>query len=235
MAITIRFVGICTHITARNNNTHRVVLVRADNGAHLKDAAIPPHIPKLIIDPADVVCIDGYPHGLEPMGPAGQWRIHGVSFTVSGVKGDPIARHDSFKDVPRLETESGSRPGPSAEVIDAEQAACYFDLDKGMIHASQAPTEAWETEAIVETDPEPALRVTCFWNRSVSHIRLRQGATVVLEHTGYLHSESDQDYLLHYRVLQSVPNDAKMPPGKKRAVTALPGDISIACSNSQYP
>jgi hypothetical protein len=235
MAITIRFVGICTHITARNDNTHRVVLVRADHGAHLKeDAAIPPHIPKLIIDPADVLGIDGYPHGLEPMGPAGQWRIQGVLFKVDGATGDSIVRHDSFKDnVPRLK--SHSRPGPSSEVIDGEQAACYFDLEKGVIHATQAPTQAWEAHAAVETNDEPALRLTCFWNRAVSRIRLRPGATVVLEHTGYAHGESDHDYLLHYRVLEHVPGDAEVPPERKRTVLGTPGDISIACSNSQYP
>lgn len=233
MAITIRFVGICTHITARNDNSHRVVLVRADNGANIHGAAIPPHIPKLRIDPAEVVGIDGYPHGLEPLGPAGQWNIRGVSFKVEGATGDAVDRHQSFGDVPPLE--SDSRPGPSDEVIERGQAACYFDLEKGVIHAIQASTGAWETEAIVETDGEPALRVTCFWNGSVSHIRLQPGATVVLEHTGYLHAESDKDYLLHYRVLQSVPKDAKVPPGKKRLATWKPGDISIACSNSQYP
>ena len=233
MAITIRFVGICTHITARNDNSHRVVLVRADNGANFYGAAIPPHIPKLRIDPADILGIDGYPHGLEPLGPDGQWLIRGVSFTVAGATGDPIARHESFNGIPPLK--SSSRPGPSSAVIDAEQAACYFDLEKGMIHAYQAPTDAWETEAIVETNGEPALRLTCFWNRSVSHIRLRKGATVVVEHTGYLHSESDNDYLLHYRVLERVPEDAEMPPRKKRPATGIPGDISAACSNSQYP
>ncbi len=232
MAITIRFVGICTHITARNDDTHRVVLVHADHGAHLNEACIPPHIPKLIIDPVYVRGIDGYPHGLEPLGPAGQWRIQGVSFTVGGAQGDPLARSD-FAKIPLLK--SKSRPGPSSLVIDDEQAACYFDLDKGVIQAKQAATGAWETEATVETNDEPELRMTCFWNRAASSIRLRPGASVTVEHTGYLHCDSDKDYLLHYRVLEHVPKDAELPPEEQRAATRPPGDISIFCSNSQYP
>src|SRR5258708_21622201 len=104
-----------------------------------------------------------------------------------------------------------------------------------MIQANEAATGAWEAEAIVETNETPALRLTCFWNRSVSRIRLQPGATVVLEHTGYLHAESDNDYLLHYRVLERVPNDAKVPPTKTHSLTENLGDISAACSNSQYP
>jgi len=236
MAITIRFAGICTHITARNDDTHRVVLVRADNGAYLLDrASIPPHIPKLIIAPDDVLGIDGYPHGLEPMGPAGQWRIQGVAFAVEGAKGDPVRRELTFDKVPPLD--SASRPGPSSEVIDGGQAACYFDLHKGVIHGIERDSGAVEAKAIVETDDDdvPALRVTCFWNRQVSRIRLKRGATVTIQHIGFPYQESDNDYLLHYRVLETVPQDAKVPHKKERSVNHAPGDISAACSNSQYP
>ena len=63
MSLTVHFTGICTHVPG-TGGMHRVVLVRADNGANINDAALPPHIPVLRIDPADIAGIDGSLDGL---------------------------------------------------------------------------------------------------------------------------------------------------------------------------
>jgi hypothetical protein len=234
MPIKVRFIGICTHLKTMGSKTHRVVLVRADNGAFLNGAPIPPHIPKLRIDPAHVTGIEGFPYGLDPMGEAGLWQIRGVTFTLEGAIGARVDRDRSFERVPRLATDTG-RPAPSKEVMQLEQAACYFELGSGTIYAADAANGAINTEAIVETGDAPALVVTCFWNRMQSRIRLTPDAVINIEHTGHQRGDTDNDYLLHFRVLESVPADAKIPHGPTGPRIAPPGDISIGCSNSQYP
>lgn len=233
MAIKIHFVGICTHVTERNES-HRVVLVRADNGAYLNKKKIAPHIPKLRIDPNDITRIEGEGDGLEPTDVPGSWIIRGVAFELEGATDQSFARHSTFGDVPRLE--SPSRPGPASQVVDGEQAACYFDLRSGTMRAEQAvPSRAWQAVVDVETGPEPALKVTRFWDRKESRFFLKPNASITLEHTGYQRGDSDFDFLLHYRLLEDVPADAKVPKEEKAMMKKEPGDISIGCSNSQYP
>lgn len=234
MSITVRFTGICTHLTELASKKHRVVLVRADNGAHLNDAAIPPHIPKLRIAPEHVLSITGYPHGLEPLGPDGLWQIRGVSFHLEGVLGDGVQRDGSFSDVPRLACDS-PRPAASYEVTHNEQAACYFDLHTGTIIATHDSDYApYNTEVTVEPGEGPTLVATCFWNRKSAYFHLAQDAVIDFEHTGHQKGDTDNDYLLHYRILENVPADAKVPHNPTR-VNGHPGDVSIGCSNSQYP
>jgi hypothetical protein len=236
--ITVRFTGICTHVRflgEGQNALHRVVLTRADHGAFLNGARIPPHIATLRIDPADIAGIDGYPYGLETLGPVGAWRLCGVTLSLEGGTGT-FTRDPNFDLVPRLETESKVKPELSSEVTEHGQAACYFDLSSGHLSAVEPAQKGDAINAVlqVETTETPGLRVTCFWNGESSLIRLRPDALIDVEHTGYPHSESDQDFLLHYRVLVSVPEDAKVPPESKS--TANPhGDIRVGCSNSQYP
>jgi hypothetical protein len=235
MTIKVQFIGICTHHHELGPSPqHRVVLVRADNGAYLNGNCIAPHIPKLRIDPKHVDRIEGFPYGLEPMGEAGLWRIRGVLFELEGAVGSSVVRDPSFSDVPRLQTDS-ARPNASHEVIHREEAACYFDLTAGTIKTIDTGHDAIATEVTVETDADPALRVTCFWNRAVSRFRLKQDAVVTIEHTGYQLGDLDADFLLHFRILETVPADAKIPPEKKTQRNKVPGDISIGCSNSQYP
>jgi hypothetical protein len=230
MAIAVQFVGICTHLNALfgGQKTHRVVLVRADNGAFVNEARIPPHIPKLRIDPKDVTFIEGYPFGLEPAGAAGTWLIRGVSFSLEGTKDESVTRVEEFGKVPRLR--SRSKPVEDLERI----AACYFDFTGGTLTA-QKPGAAFEAIMTVKTTRKPVLVVQCFWNREVTRIGLRPEATISVEHTGFQGGDSDKDFLLHYLVFPSVPKDAPVPPEDKSALKERPGDISIGCSNSQYP
>jgi hypothetical protein len=243
MSLTVRFTGICTHL--RNlglgenaPSSHRVVLVRADQGAFIQNdafpdgAKIPPHIPKLKIDPADIVSIDGYPYGLEPTGQAGVWRLCGVHLTLEGTT-EEFWRDTTCTDIPRLET-AATAPGISSEVVAQGQAACYFDIHNGKLSSYKTAHDA--RFALLETASDaPGLRVKSFWNQESCLIRLRPGATIEIEHTGYQQGDSHQDFLLHYRVFSDVPSDAIIPPEPKSERNKIPGDISIGCSNSQYP
>jgi hypothetical protein len=222
MTVTVQFVGICTHLNALfgEQKTHRVVLVRADNGAFLNRARIPPHVPKLRIDPKGITFIDGYPYGLESTGAAGTWLIRGVFFSLEGTKDQTVTRVEKFG---RSTLRSRSKPVDDVERV----AACYFDFTGGTL-TSHKPGAAFEAVMTVKTTPKPVLVVQCFWNREVARIGLRPGATITIEHTGFQRGDSDKDFLLHYLVFPSVPKDAPIPPEDKSALE-LPGDISIGC------
>ena len=217
---------------------HRVILVRAENGAHIGGASIPPHIPKLRIKPEDIVGIDGFPYGLEPAGDAGVWRLAGVCLTLQGTDEQSFVHEPEYDAVPRLGLLTSETPGLSKEVTQKEQAACYFDFRAGRLSAGKTIFGAISTVITVKTTETPALSVMCFWNRKTSVIRLRPNATIDIEHTGAVYGDADKDFLLHYLVLNYVPDDAKVPPEeheKKLQLEKLPGNISIGCSNSQYP
>jgi hypothetical protein len=236
MTITVQFTGICTHVKTLGGRNHRVVLVRADHGAFLNDAPIPPHIAKLKIHPDDIVSIEGYPYGLQPLGAPGVWQLCGVHLTLEGTKDKPIQRDSSFDKVPRLSM-SGDSPIPSIsnEVTTRGQAACYVDLDKGILTADKPKSGAVTTTLTVGTTRSPALRVKAFWNQKSSLITLKPGAAIAIEHTGYEQGDTEKDFLMHYRIFEWVHPDAKIPPKAMRAVSRIPGDISVGCSNSQYP
>lgn len=235
MTVTVRFTGICSHYRLMGG-PHRVTLVRAENGAYINGSSVPPHIPKLIVRPEDVVRIEGYPYGLEAAGGAGSWRLCGVQLQLKGGVEKTLVHDETYEnEVPHLRRLTKESPGLSGEVTGREEAACYFDLDAGRLSAVETEGGAISTELTLETSETPALHVTCFWNRKTCVIHLRPNATIEVEHTGYQHGDYDNDFLLHYRMLSYVPDDAKIPPKPKTALRKIPGNISIGCSNSQYP
>jgi hypothetical protein len=237
---TVKFTGICTHVTRPVSEispvTYRVVLVHAEDGAYINGKKIPPHIPMLKLDPADIVSIEGYPYGLEPMLHAGVWRLCGVQLTLEGVTDHARQPDPAYNsEVPRLTKLTPDAPSLSEDVVSGGQAACYFDIGYGRLSAETIEQGAIAAVLKVDTTSEPALRVFCFWNRESSLIRLRPGATIHIEHTGGQIGDSDYDFLLHYRVLKSVPGDAKVPAGKEKPRGSHPSDIGGGCSNSAYP
>ena len=235
MSITVDFTGICTHMLAMGG-FHRVVLVRADNGANLNEHPLPPHIPLLKIPLDQIAGFDGGLDGLEPVR-NGVWRLCGVQLTLDGVTEQTLTRLDSFADIPHLKTKDETPvPPTSEEVVMKEQAACYFDLSAGKLSSTKTQYGAIMSRLEVESGDEPALQVKCFWNQKTSTIRLRPGAAFEISHIGTQDGESEKDFLYHYRVFETVHPNAYVPPEPhKRAMSKAPGNISIGCSNSQYP
>ena len=242
MSITVKFTGICTHVNRPGQGGSSVVLVYAENGAYINEKKIPPHVPTLHIRSEDIVRTegnmrdDGHPHGLEPTDKEGVWRLCGVRLKLEGTVG-PLFRQE-LADIPKLSSEEDSAliQAVSFEVTAKEQASCYFDIEQhGRMTSDRTEHGAIYAILNVDTTETPALRVTCFWNREWALIHLRPGATIDVMHVGkYYGEESDDDYLLHYRILTDIPSDAGVPEPKKTS-NRLPGNISIGCSNSQYP
>jgi hypothetical protein len=236
MSLTVHFTGICTHVPG-TGGMHRVVLVRADNGAHINDAPLPPHIPMLRIDPAQIAGIDGNLDGLLQT-QAGAWRLCGARLTLGGTaEPQELTYDDSFGRIPHMAMpdDGTTPPALSPEVIDKGQAACYVDLFAGKLSSEETPHKAIMGRLDVETGNAPVLRVECFWNKQQSTIRLRDNATIHVEHVGMSDTDSDKDFLFHYRVFERVHPRAYVPPEQKTRMNLPPGSVSIGCSNSQYP
>lgn len=235
MDLTVHFTGICTHTKLVGKYPHRVVLVRADHGGFINDAPLPPHIPLLKIDPAQIAGIDGSLDGLLQVD-AGVWRLCGVRLSLGGTTEPSFKRRIS--DVPHLGVEESSKseiPKVSGEVVGNYQAACYFDLDKGRLTTRTTRYGAIMSKLRVETGDKPKLQVQCFWNRQPSAIRLVPGATIEIEHVGSTRGDSAKDFLLHYRIFEWVHPDAVIPPEAKAKANLNLGGVTIGCSNSQYP
>jgi hypothetical protein len=230
MTITVQFTGICTHLQPPGHPTHRVHLVEARNGGWHNERKIPPHIPKLIIDPKYLKSPDQDIPGLERTDKAGTWILRGVYLDLEGTQGEPF-RQDETCDIPHLKTDD---PGIaiSNEVTLNEMAAAYFDFEHGVLKSA---TVEEAIVGIIEVEAaSPSLHVKCFWSREESWIQLTDDAKIDIVHVGTVHGDSDHDFLLHYRVFDSVPGDA-FEPEKAISKKKNPGDISIGCSNSQYP
>ena len=232
MAITINFKGICTHLPP-TGDAHRVVLVRADNGAYINESKIPPHIPKMRIKAADIVSTDGDRDGLVALD-AETWRLCGVKLSLDGWK-EPFSRAESTS-FPKLRATNDDTLTLSETVAFNEEAACYFDLVGGKLTSGETEHGAIYGIVTVETNEDPILQVFCWWNRKTTSIHLTPNATIDIEHVGVADGDSEMDFLLHYRVFDWVPANAFVPTEeKKSALKKAPGNISVGCSNSQYP
>jgi len=229
--LTVTFTGICTHVTT--STLHRVVLVHAEDGAHINGAKIPPHVPTLAIHPHDILGVDGWIYGLQPTPRDGVWILRGVELSLEGIV-DAVYVNEAATEVPHLATLTPDVPTPADDVVLNGRAACYFDITGGKLRASTSEHGAVSTVLSVMTTDKPGLRVKCFWNEESRLISLRPGAQIHIEHTGVTLGDSDLDFLLHYRVLKSIPADAAVPP-KEKVQHHLPGNISSGCSNSAYP
>jgi len=229
--VTVTFTGICTHV--KIDTFHRVVLVHAEDGAHINGAKIPPHVPTLAIDPGDILNVDGWLYGLQPTQRDGVWVLRGVQLSLEGLA-EAVYVDETHTDVPRLKILTPDAPLPSDDVVRNGRAACYFDIPTGKLSASTTEHGAVSTALTVATTDKPGLRVKCFWNQESRLISLRPGAKIHIEHTGVTLGDSDRDFLLHYRVLASIPADAAVP-AKSKIRPDVPGTLSSGCSNSAYP
>jgi hypothetical protein len=244
-AITVRFTGICTHVLSglgSAQSRHRTVLVRAEKDTAIWDKKIPPHIPRLRIDKDDIVPggIEGPLDGLTLLEPeVWVWQFAGAALALEGLASQP---YESDVDiVPHLRSRGGKLDPVNDDVVVHEQAAGYFDIDRGVMTAKTMLTGAVITELTAKIGATPKLKVTSFGSHVSSWITLRPGAVIHIEHTGTVAGDSPYDFLLHYLIFPRIPDDVEIPEHEveeKKKLKAMAKDdnnISAGCSNSVYP
>ncbi|HJW92232.1 MAG TPA: hypothetical protein VJ901_01310 [Thermoanaerobaculia bacterium] len=215
-----------------SGGTHRVVLVRADFGANLNGNPIPPHVPMLRINP---LMIAGMPETIDGLVKTadGAWRLCGVRLTLEGANDDFVAFID---DIPHLGlTDDSDMPAVSGEVRTNGDVACYFDVERGRLRSAETEHKALKTILTVDDVANPALVVTRIWDKKQSRIHLKDNARIDIEHTGIVETDTDMDFLMHYRVFVEVHPKAFVPHEAKHTMNRPPGSVSIGCSNSQWP
>ncbi|MFL6247494.1 MAG: hypothetical protein ACJ74H_15810 [Thermoanaerobaculia bacterium] len=235
--ILVRFTGICTHLLREvgGETPYRVVLVRAEKETLINKHLIPPHIPRLRIDPKDIVEHDPELWGLEQLDD-GLWRMHGVHLKLDGIAAEKFTRHFDPFDIPHLRSPSDRLGNRKDDVVEHEHAACYFDIDAGRL-TSHKPKKAVIAELTATVAGAPKLRITRFGDQKASTITLRPGATIDIEHTGSpTEGETEYDFLLHYLIFDFIPDDVYVPVEEKLNLPPRDrNDLSAGCSNSQYP
>lgn len=243
--ITVRFTGICTHVLTSLGATarYRTVLVRAGEVKEIHGKLIPPHIPTLRIDKSSIVRggIEGPLDGLIPVAPEGWvWQFAGAALQLEGMAHEPYSPPDDAS-IPHLNSPGGKLDPVDMDVIVGEQAAGYFDIGGGVMTATKLPEGAVITELTSRIAGTPRLKVTSFGSHVPSWITLRPGAVIDIEHTGTMAEDSPFDFLLHYLIFPSVPDDADYPKEeveekmRRKALARDDNNISAGCSNSAYP
>ena len=266
MKVTVFFIGICAHIdnqlplkptgtgpvTEPAGSVTRVVLPNASLGLRIGDNSVSPHFATLFIPAPFIANAPPVISGLDPIVPIpGFWRMGGVQLELANVTED-LTLAESYC-LPSLSRTAGLQPDLSTAVVDAGAAACVFQITGGTLD-TLLHGEAVLGSLTVDTD-EPALTVTRVWDQNVATIGLKAATidnvqidpVIFLSNTG-ADTESDVDFLLHYRVTTFFPDNPLSPvfectyrkaspdeESKLKLSPVLYEGLTIGCSNSVYP
>jgi hypothetical protein len=223
--LNVYFVGVCVHLrNSVKGVPHRVVLINASKGDHIHDLPIDPHFAGLNIGVPDTP------------------RPDGALFTIPNAVSEAVDYDSSFERcIPRLADYSSSPLPPLSDAMtrgkDKALAAAYFDA-AGKFSAEVTHGGASVAKLVVETNGSPILRIAPFDGASPEDVNLPDDATIEIANiVGSEATENDHDFLLNFKILEKIPDDASWPTeGKEcqrsnRAYTT----IGPGCSNTNYP
>jgi hypothetical protein len=250
--ITVYFVGICTFMQDIEKQLpgvrRRVVLVNAREPQVINGITIPPHIPTLRIAASDLE-VNGVAATTEN-GCVLQWELNGCKLEIVDVEGG--LQHDATFEccVPHLKVLTPDADGISVPVVLAgkpEQSSCYFDLTAGQLSAGLVAAGAAVSVLTVNTQSDsPVLRVQQFRTENIQEFRLRSGAQIALVNVGEegMAGDDQNDFLLHYKVVESIPANAAVPQQAAPCCNPVPDNyildglrlgVGPGCSNSSFP
>ncbi|HET8774690.1 MAG TPA: hypothetical protein VFP80_12890 [Thermoanaerobaculia bacterium] len=225
--IKVCFVGVCTHISVEGE--HRVLLVDARKGDNIRGYSIDAHRPLLRCP--------SMPEGL---------TLDGMHITIEGA-GPALPDDDTFESCVEHVSEytTGAlwiddtvlRPAGSPKL--AASFACGGRYSGGVYNDAAVAVLEVDTE-----DRDAVLKITPFTGGAVLKLSLSDGEEVQIENLGSKDAKDrDFDFLLHYRIGTSIPEDAGWP--EKRKVTLCkeikiphpydPNTTGPGCANSTYP
>ena len=247
--ITVNFIGVCTHMNWTQTEPHftrKTVLVNAWNGTQIDQRWIPPHKAELRVLLADVVPPSSPPS--ERDGDVAIYELRGVLLRIEAAVGDFQYDPSYFTCVPSLEKLTPTIGRPSQTVVDGNlpvDVAAAVLTTAGTMHGGRTVTGAavaWWAVETSGTDPV-ALTMIGFDDRLEAIIRVREGSTVTVANIGDKKIDSLDDFLLHYKTAERVPENPGLPsfPPFRCAVIpdheTIPHPVTIGpgCSNSGYP
>lgn len=247
-SVTVEFVGICTHFSAKHWSRlpvpHRVVLVASAIGPLIHDVMVPEHVATLKLPGrADAIRLQGITLSLELTSPAA---------TQSSLVIDR-----SFEQlVPQLRRlVAGIAPlsEPSAAVVldrSPAEAACYFDIPFGKLYAHMDGNDAVYTRLVVESSGSEIVLTTTPFPGGIlgeglaARTTLNDGDVITVSNVDIdPHAKMAADFLLHYRTAARMPPIPQIPQNldavganvPRRSSSSGEGTIGAGCSNSSYP
>lgn len=246
--VTVYFGGICTHIRTPNTPqgvAHRVVLVNGVVNTTINEHAIASHVAAVEFSADDLLSASNI-RLPEPIDGKISWQVGGARLTIANASPVGLSYSSNWSTcIPSLTQLTPNAGSLSAQVVDASDqllASCYFDVNDGVFNAGTDNSRAAIAvlQCAVDGD-DPVISAESFVWGSGS-FTLRSGAAVHVTNFGSgPGKDSAYDFLLHYRVLQSIPPDARVPlgtggcPPLNVQLVPKPLDVGPGCSNSAYP
>lgn len=228
-ALTIHFVGICTHVIKEAGVPHRVVLIREMQPVTLDGYLIEPHVPDLEVD--------GNPIALPDV-------LHRVRLEIANTVGEPPQYDGHFNcAVLSLRKIGGEslRLDRSVAVEGQPPAGVYFDITHGSFSATRVSGGGTAGRVVIETaDDDPTLVITPIDGGESRRLPIPTGSVLYLSNDSHPKNHDDADFLLHYKAMDRIPGGAPFPKSEPRCPGLPPHprpgrDIGPGCSNSRYP
>jgi len=244
--LVIKFVGICVHVNQTNfpelPSPHRVIFLA--NAKPLIDPRQPhlaatPHAPKLFLMVPAMIALDC----VASNGAGDTFELHRVTLSVPNAK-PPFVLDPTLESVPHLR-DLGAGEADRGVILDGrEPVAAYFDVEAGTLSAcvNGGRDGAVITTLRMETSGAPKLRVKCMDGDGAKDLEFSEDSVVLsIANLAIDGKDNDADYLLNFKVCQSMPEHPKPPVTPEGLPKCGPQDPRItddfnsACSNSNYP
>jgi len=250
-SLTTHFVGLCTHIQAPlvTGVPHRCVLVNAMIPSVINSQALATHMATLSMQASDIIP-SGTTLRLPPPNETDTvvWQIDGATLQISNSLAIPPNGLNYtptyFGCIPSLTALTpglGPLSSPMVNGGDPLQASCYFDVDNGTFDAGATPARSAMAILTSEVSGDSATITASSFVWGTGTITIKSGAEIHVTNFGVgPNSDSPFDFLLQYRVFQSLPLNAGVPSlGGCSPITpawgGYPADAGPGCSNSNYP
>lgn len=252
MAITVYFVGICTHLWWDEEHP-RVVLVNGKDAREIQNQHIGSHVPTLRIAASDIISESDPWTFPGTRNAIVEWQLDGARISIVNGTSGPCRRHPSFHNcMPRLNSyieprEIGAPSQDAVEGRDARLTSSIFDLTCGeMAAGALKKTGAVFGRLRAETAEAPRLQIAPYGSGEPRVITLRDGAEITISNLGATEGhDGSSDFFLHYTLAAEMPDPlgapvetpAGCPPPNTFASTWPPGftTVDAGCSNSAYP
>lgn len=173
-----------------------------------------------------------------------QRPLAGVRLSLN-TESESVHYDDSFRTcIPHASEFTSSLPSPSEQVVrntSPDRVAAYFDAAGMFVGARDSNGASFAILTVTTNDP-PVLTIKSFeYGSQPETIELEDGAILQIENLGRTErNDSDHDFLLHFKVGESIPTDARWPTNPRTCANIVEppysrNTVGPGCSNSDYP